>query len=138
MAKTERVFTTSYNTSSNKLKVSITHKPVMVTDYSRFKVATGTMLIHHLDSIGMDKIANEFDILPIHDASLGLPGTLGKVRTKLAEIQTELFKVGPQVLANYRKSIGAVGRTADIRFMKLDKTINKLPTDFKVSKSAMK
>ena len=138
MAKTERVFTTSYNTSSNKLKVSITHKPVMVPDYNRFKIATGTLLIHHLDSIGMDKIANEFDILPIHDAALGLPGTMINVRTRLAEIQTELFKVGPQVLANYRKSIGAVGRTADIRFMRLDKTINKLSPDFKVSKSAMK
>ena len=68
IAKSDRVFTTSYDSAKCRVKVSITHKPVMVPDYDRFRVATGTMLIHNLDSQGMDKIANEFDILPIHDA----------------------------------------------------------------------
>jgi len=127
-----------WNSKKGREQVVITHELTKVPDYKAFKTFTGTGAIHGLDSQAMDALANEFNVMSIHDAALILPGQGLPARqfmvTQLQAVRTNR----KEILMKYRKSIGAIGRKADIAFMKLEQMVEQLPQDAKIETTCMK
>lgn len=132
---------TAYDTASSTDKTFMIHNPIRIPDYERFKLFYPTGLIHNLDSKIMDNTMNSIIdngewAIAIHDAGLVMPGTsMGKYYVDNLE-QLRLDR--HIVIDNYRKSIGATGRAADIAFAKLMNKVVQLPASTSFSPSALK
>lgn len=138
-AGSEKIFTTAYDTESGKRRTAITHKPILIPDYERFKYYMKTLLIHGLDGQVMNSIAIKVDewMITIHDAVIAAPGVCRQVREQYAIELKSINRERDSILSNYRESIGATGYKADVDFMKLHKAVHQAE-DIQFSPSAMK
>ena len=124
-AGSTKIFTTAFDSKSGKYRTAITHEPILIPDYNRFKLYFATLLVHNLDSQVMNNIAMKIPawMLTIHDAAIAAPGVCKQIREQYA-IELQAINTNRQtILDDYRKSIGATSRKANIDFMKLEQNI---------------
>ena len=128
----------AWDSASKRQVIFLNHTVETVPDYDRFRLYYPTGLVHNLDSQLMNKTLENLHewAIAIHDAILVLPGS--EARTKYVE-QLEILRANrPQILANYRQSIGATSKSADIAWAKLMDKVEPLCSAVPFSESALK
>lgn len=139
--KPVRAKTNVYSVWNSEIKrqvVFLNHTVETVPDYDRFRLYYPTGLVHNLDSKLMDNAIMQISswAIAIHDAILCLPGSTA--REKFVEQLEALRANRHTVLNNYRKSIGATSRSADIAWAKLMDKVEPLCSAIPFSESALK
>ncbi len=132
----------AYDTVEQRHKVFINHDPVSIPDYDRASLWSATGLVHNRDSKIQDDsmyeiIANRKEwALSIHDAALVLPGTSFRqvAMGKLKELQTNK----DNIVKDYRASIGATDRKADVEWLKLQELVTPLDESTPFEPSCLK
>ncbi len=149
VAGSTRIFTTAWDSDLKRMRTAVTHEPIRIPDYDRFKLFWATCLIHNLDSQDSNSIALEIStelvdheslsnwIITIHDAALTLPGTCRVVRNKYAKRLKRVNTNRDEIISNFRASIGATSMKSDVSFMKLHRMVEQAD-DVEFNASAMK
>jgi len=133
---------TAYDSASDRNVTFANHSTIRIPDYDRFSLYFPTGLVHNLDSRVMDKsvdsiISNYFEwVIPIHDAALVMPGTA--IREEFTTVMEDLRTNRHRILTDYRTSIGAVGKSADIAWAKLHSKVEPLCSAVPFSGAALK
>lgn len=131
-----------WNSETKRQVVFLNHTVETVPDYDRFRLYYPTGLVHNLDSQLMNKcmfkLVTELleQAIAIHDAMLVLPGS--QARNIYVEFLELLRANRITILANYRKSIGATSRSADIAWAKLMSIVEPLCSAVPFEESALK
>lgn len=121
------IATQAYDSSKRRFKISITHEPIKVPDYSRMKLYWATCCVHGLESQVFDMIADEEAnsnwLITNHDAVLCMPWNTKAIRTNYASKLKAINRDRLQIIRDFRKSIGAVTPKSDLLFYKLNKLV---------------
>lgn len=116
----ETIVTEAYN--GRKFQYSFTKDVTYIPNYKAMRTFWHTGLIHHLDSDLMDHnliVHKDKWILDIHDADILSPIHANAVRESAAK-RLEYYRDNRHsIIANYRKSIGAISTKSDVAYMKL-------------------
>jgi hypothetical protein len=107
---------------NGKEKIAAIHEPERVPDYKRFKLFLATGFIHSRDAYIMDKLCQIHDkdwLIPVHDATIALPGTLSRIRRTYADLIKQEYDRADETLRAYMRSIGATGIKAKIMLKQL-------------------
>lgn len=131
-----------WNSETKRQVVFLNHTVETVPDYDRFRLYYPTGLVHNADGQCADgtclTLIEEFKewVIAIHDAFLVLPG--GNVRQVYIDILEDFRANRVQILQDYRKSIGATSKSADIAWAKLMDKTEQLCSAVPFTQSALK
>ena len=121
------IATQAYDSAKKRFKISITHEPIKVPDYSRMKLYWATCCVHGLESQVFDMIADEESnsnwLITNHDAILCMPWSAKAIRINYASKLKAVNRDRLQIIRDFRKSIGAITPKSDLLFYKLNKLV---------------
>ena len=131
-----------WNSETQRQVVFLNHTVETVPDYERFRLYYPTGLVHNADGQCADgtclTLIEKFNewVIAIHDAFLVLPG--GHVREVYINILEDFRANRHTILRDYRKSIGATSKSADIAWAKLMDKTEQLCSAVSFAESALK
>jgi len=90
-------------------------------DHDRFKLFFASALVHNRDSYILNKTILDTGAwnIAIHDALVCHPLAVSSFRTNYAKHLYDMYENREQILTDYRKSIGAVGRKASVLYTRM-------------------
>jgi len=130
-----------WDSKKNRTKVFFMHAPIRVPDYERYRLYMATGLIHNLDGIIGDRVTQQAIeggewCISIHDAWLVLPGS--RVPALYTNQLNRLHADRASIISNYRRSIGAVDKKADLAFVQMLELVDPLEGPLEAEQSCLK